>query len=86
MTKSVRIGDTINGLIESTCTEVYNETNKEIVTTVNNLGDKPIVKYPGLNTCSNMPKKLQLAMIDIVLESVARSEEVAKKVTSNRGR
>ena len=57
MTKSVRIGDTINGLIESTCTEVYNETNKEIVTTVNNLGDKPIVKYPDSNTCLNMPKR-----------------------------
>ena len=84
MTKSVRIGDTINGLIESTCTEVYNETNKEIVTTVNNLGDKPIVKYPGLQYLFEYAKETQLAMIDIVLESVARSEEVAKKVTSNR--
>lgn len=84
MTKSVRIGDTINGLIESTCTEVYNETNKEIVTTVNNLGDKPIVKYPGLQYLFEYAKETQLAMIDIVLESVARSEEVAKKITSNR--
>lgn len=84
VSKSSRINDSINALIETTCTQAYNEASKEIITTVNNLGDKPIVKYGGLQYLFEYAKETQLAMIDTILESVARSEEVAKKLTSER--
>jgi mitofusin len=82
--KSLRIGDSINALIETTCTQAYNEASKEIITTVNNLGDKPIVKYGGLQYLFEYAKETQLAMIDTILDAVSRSEEVAKKLTSER--
>ena len=84
VSKSSRINDSINALIETTCTQAYNEASKEIITTVNNLGDKPIVKYGGLQYLFEYAKETQLVMIDTILESVARSEEVAKKLTSER--
>ncbi|KAI5955199.1 FZO1 [Candida jiufengensis] len=82
--KSHRISDTINALIESTCTGVYNDTNKEINEVMNNLGDKPVVQYEGLQYLFEYAKESQLAMMDVVCDAVLKCEEMAKSITVSK--
>ncbi|CAI5759494.1 unnamed protein product [Candida verbasci] len=84
LSKSAKIGDTINLLIENTCIEVYNNTSIEINNTVNNLGDSPIVKYGGVQYLFEYAKETQFAMIDSILNSVIESENKAKEITTNK--
>ncbi|KAI5965667.1 FZO1 [Candida pseudojiufengensis] len=76
--KSHRIADTINALIESTCTKIYNDTSNELNTVMNNLGEKPVVQYEGLQYLFEYAKESQLAMMDVVCDAVLECEELAK--------
>ncbi|KAI5962865.1 FZO1 [Candida margitis] len=82
ISKSHKIADTINSVIEETCTQVYNGTTQEMVTVIDNLGDKPVVQYEGLQYLFEYAKESQLALMDVIYDSVLKSEELAKQVTA----
>jgi mitofusin len=84
MTKSLKIGDTINNVIDVACTEVYNDTKKDILNTVNQLGEKQIVPYQGLQYLYEYAKATQSAMIETVLEAVHFSETRARDLTAEK--
>ncbi|KAI3403169.2 FZO1 [Candida oxycetoniae] len=79
--KSHKIADTINALIEATCTKVYNDTNREINMVVDNLGDKPVVQYGGLQYLFEYAKESQLAMIDVIGDAVFKCEDATRQIT-----
>lgn len=80
--KSAKICDTINVLIENTCTEIYDVTTKEITNVVNNLGEKPVVQYGGLQYLFEYARATQSAMVDLVLDTVSKCEESTKEITA----
>lgn len=82
ISKSHKIADTISSVIEAACTQVYNDTTKEMVSVIDNLGDKPVVQYEGLQYLFEYAKESQLALMDVIYDSVLKSEELAKQVTA----
>ncbi|CAK9441169.1 uncharacterized protein LODBEIA_P50380 [Lodderomyces beijingensis] len=82
--KSHKIADTINALIEATCTAVYNRSVEEISTVINNLGDKPVVQYGGLQFLFEYANESQLAMIDVIGDAVFQCEDAARQMTQDR--
>ncbi|EMG45164.1 FZO1 Mitofusin FZO1 [Candida maltosa Xu316] len=80
--KSKLMGNSINELIEKTCVEVYDDTNRQIVATVNDLSDTELVKYPGIQYLFEYAKEVQLSMLDTILYGVEQCEESAKAITA----
>ncbi|RLV92265.1 Mitofusin FZO1 [Spathaspora sp. JA1] len=81
VSKSVKIQNSINTLIENTCTEIYNNTSKDITDVVENLGEKPVVVYGGLQYLFEYAKETHNALFDVVLESVTKCENNTKQIT-----
>ncbi|KAG7665970.1 FZO1 [[Candida] subhashii] len=82
--KSGKICDSINSLIENTCSEIYDLTSKEITRVVNNLGEKPVVKYGGLQYLFEYARESQNAMMDIIFDTVSKCEETTKQITTEK--
>lgn len=82
ISKSHKIADTISSVIEAACTQVYNDTTKEMVSVIDNLGDRPVVQYEGLQYLFEYAKESQLALMDGIYDSVLKSEEMAKQLTA----
>lgn len=81
---SVKINDSINNLVERTCTEIYNYTKNEILTTVNEFGDHQVVPYEGLQYIYEYAMETQRVMIETILSAVSNSESQAKNITSTK--
>lgn len=81
ISKSHKISDTISAVIEAACTQAYNDTTKEMVSVIDNLGDRPVVQYEGLQYLFEYAKESQLALMDVIYDSVLKSEELAKQLT-----
>ena len=82
--KSHRIADTISALTEATCTKIYNDTTREINYVIDNLGDKPVVEYNGLQFLFEYARESQLAMIDVVGDAVFKCEDMARQLTAQK--
>lgn len=82
LTKSAKIGEAINNLIENVCSDVYDNTRNEIIHEVSKLGDKQLVPYQGLLYLYEYAKETQSAMINMILTAVSNSEHHAKILTS----
>ncbi|KAK6455026.1 uncharacterized protein RJT20DRAFT_54224 [Scheffersomyces xylosifermentans] len=82
MIKQSKIGDSINNLIEITCTDIYNESKKDILKVVNQLGDEPVVPFPGIQYMYEYARETQAVMVDKILASVQACEDRAKEITS----
>lgn len=81
---SVKINDSINSLVERTCTEIYDFTKNEILTTVNEFGDHQVVPYEGLQYTYEYAMETQRVMIETILSAVSNSESQAKTITSTK--
>ncbi|EGW35531.1 uncharacterized protein SPAPADRAFT_131477 [Spathaspora passalidarum NRRL Y-27907] len=81
VSKSVKIQNSINTLIENTCTDIYNATTQQITEVVENLGEKPVVVYGGLQYLFEYAKETHSALFDVVLESVTKCENNTKDIT-----
>ncbi|ODV78154.1 uncharacterized protein CANTADRAFT_7606 [Suhomyces tanzawaensis NRRL Y-17324] len=85
MSKSIKIGDTINNLIDHTYTEVYNNTKKEILTTVNQLGESSLgVQFNGIQNLYEFARDTQQLMFNRILETIITCEEDARSITSEK--
>lgn len=82
--ESVHINDSINKLVEDTCTKIYDNTKANLVNTLNSFGDSQVVHYQGLQYLYEYAKKTQKVMIDTVLSSIQQSEQTAKSLTSDK--
>lgn len=82
--KSIRINDTINKLVEDTCTKIYDNTKSNLLNTLSTFGDHQVVHYQGIQCLYEYAKKTQKVMIDTILSSLQQSEEVAKTLTSEK--
>lgn len=84
MYKSVAINDSINKLIEKTCSDIYDLAKSDTITTLNEFGDSQVVFYQGLQHLYEYAKDTQKVMIDTILSSVQQSEQKAKLLTSEK--
>lgn len=84
MQKSIKINDSINSLVEKTCTDIYDLTKNEIVTTVNEFGDHQVVPYQGIQYIYEYAMETQRVMIETILSAVSNSESQAKNITSSK--
>ncbi|SGZ47834.1 CIC11C00000003082 [Sungouiella intermedia] len=80
---SLRVNDNINKLMEKTCSQVYDATRREILSTVENFGSSQIVPYLGFQYAYEYAKETQRRMIETIMSSVQKSEENARVVTGN---
>lgn len=80
---SLLVNDKINKLVEKTCTQVYNSTRREILSTVDAFGSSQIVPYLGLQYAYDYAKETQRRMIETIVSSVQKSEESARIVTES---
>ena len=84
LSKSTKIGDSINNLIENVCSDVYDNTRNEIMQEVNKLGSKQVVPYQGLQYLYEYAKETNTVMINSILASVASAEQHAKELTKEK--
>lgn len=80
---SLRVNDKINRLVEKTCTQVYDATRKEVLSTVDTFGSSQVVPYLGLQYAYEYAKETQKRMIETIVSSVSKSEESARVLTGS---
>lgn len=84
MLASHKINDSITSLIDATTTEIYNNTKKEVLQIVNQLGDSQVVSYSGLHALYEYAKNTQYIMIAKITDVVNTNEELARTTTTSK--
>jgi mitofusin len=82
LVQSVKVNEKIESIIEETSHDVYSETRNKIMTTLNSMGEHPVVEYRGLLHLAEYVFETQEAITKNILNSVAESEDYARKQTS----
>jgi mitofusin len=82
LVQSVKVNEKIESIIEETSHDVYSETRNKIMTTLNSMGEHPVVEYRGLLHVAEYVFETQEAITKNILNSVAESEDYARKQTS----
>ncbi|KAH3680912.1 hypothetical protein WICMUC_000055 [Wickerhamomyces mucosus] len=81
LVESVRLNEKIEKLIESTSNELYQFTKNEILSTLDKIGEHPIVQFDGILNVFQFTVETQDAMAEKIINSVKISEDYAKRVT-----
>lgn len=79
--ESLSVSDRINKLVERTCSQAYEATRREIYDTVDSFGSSQFVTYRGLQYAHDYAKETQRKMIDTIVSSVVKSEQLARQFT-----
>ncbi|CCH45053.1 Transmembrane GTPase [Wickerhamomyces ciferrii] len=82
LVKSVKVNEKIESVIEKTSQLVYDITKDNINTTLDNVGDHPIVPYYGILNLVDYTIDTQREITKKILDSVSASEEFARNKTS----
>lgn len=80
--KSVKTNEKIENLIEKTSQSVYDFTKNSINSTLETMGDHPVVQYNGLLHIVEYTIETQRAITKKILDTVNGSEDYARKKTS----
>ncbi|KAK6462658.1 hypothetical protein DFJ63DRAFT_313788 [Scheffersomyces coipomensis] len=84
ISKSNKVSELINGIIENTAGDLYETIKKNINTTVLELGDKPIIKYQGLQSIYEYARGTQQMMIKKIISEVETNEALVIKTTEDK--
>lgn len=79
--ESLNVSDKINKLVEKTSSQAYEATRAEIFDTVDSFGSAQVVPYRGLQYAHDYAKETQRKMIDTIVSSVIKSEQIARQLT-----
>jgi len=79
--RSVKVNEKIENLIEKTSQNVYDFTKNNINSTLETVGDHPVVEYTGLLNIVEYTIETQRAITNKILDSVTASEQFARKKT-----
>lgn len=80
--QSVKANEKIEALIENTSKIVYDFTKNNVNSTLETVGDHPVVQYNGLLNIVEYTVETQRAITKKILDSVGASEDFARKKTT----
>lgn len=81
LVQSVKVNEKIESLIEKTSQTVYDFTKNNINSTLETVGDHPVVQYKGILNIVEYTVETQRAITKKILDSVSSSEDFARKRT-----
>lgn len=82
--KSMKINDSVNRIIEDTCSDAYNLTKYSMIERIQNLGDTPVTPYPGIQFVFDYAKSTQKQMVDNIISSIHSCEQQSKELTTRK--
>ncbi|KAH3683691.1 hypothetical protein WICPIJ_005375, partial [Wickerhamomyces pijperi] len=81
LVESVKLTDKIEKIIDTACTEVYQYTKQEILTSLDKISESAIVELEGFPDLVQFTAEVQQKITDSIVDSVRVSETYAKKTT-----
>ncbi|CUM62922.1 uncharacterized protein PRCAT00000482001 [Priceomyces carsonii] len=82
--KSSKMSDHVNNVIEKACVDVYNFARNDLIETLNDFEGLQVILYRGLQYVYEYAKETQKVMIETVLSSIQNSEDRARIITSEK--